>query len=107
MRFATPLVFISGFVSFGLEVAWFRALRSAFLSTTHSFAIMLASVLVSLAAGARFAAWLAKKKVSLGAVLAAAAVSILVATPIVERFDRIADATIFGYWATNAAWFAV
>ncbi len=107
VRLATPLVFLSGFVSFGLEVAWFRALRAAFLSTTHSFAIMLASVLVPLAAGARFASWLARKKVPLGAVLAAAGVAILVATPIVERFDRIADATIFGYWATNAAWFTV
>ena len=104
---ATLLVFLSGFVSFGLEVAWFRALRAAFLSTTHSFAIMLASVLVPLAAGARLASWFAKKKVSLGAVLAAAGVAIFVATPIVERFDHIADATIFGYWATNAAWFAV
>ena len=107
MRLATPLVFLSGFVSFGLEVAWFRALRAAFLSTTHSFAIMLASVLVPLAAGARLATWLARRKVKLGSVLAAAGVAILVATPIVERFDRIADATLFGYWATNAAWFSV
>jgi spermidine synthase len=107
IRAASALVFLSGFVSFGLEVAWFRALRSAFLSTTQSFAIMLASVLLPLAAGARLAAWLAKKKVSLGVVLAAAGVAILVATPIVERFDRIADATIFRYWATNAAWLGV
>jgi spermidine synthase len=107
VRFAMPLVFMSGFVSFGLEVAWFRALRAAFLSTTHTFAIMLASVLVPLAAGARFATWLGKKKVSLGAVLAAAGVAILVATPSVERFDRVADATIFGYWTTNAAWFGL
>ncbi|MDB5218909.1 MAG: hypothetical protein JWO86_6836 [Myxococcaceae bacterium] len=106
-RFATPLVFLSGFVSFALEVAWFRALRAAFLSTTQSFALMLASVLVPLAAGARFAAWLAKKKVRLGSIVAAAGVAVLVATPIVERFDRIADATIFGYWATNGAWLGV
>jgi spermidine synthase len=107
VRFATPLVFLSGFVSFALEVAWFRALRAAFLSTTQSFALMLAAVLVPLAAGARFAAWLAKKKVRIGSVLAAAGVAVLVATPIVERFDRIADATISSYWATNAAWLGV
>jgi spermidine synthase len=107
VRFATPLVFMSGFVSFALEVAWFRALRAAFLSTTQSFALMLAAVLVPLAAGARFTAWLARKKVRLGSVLAAAGIAVLVATPIVERFDRIADATMSSYWATNAAWLGV
>lgn len=107
VRFATPLVFLSGFVSFALEVTWFRALRAAFLSTTQSFALMLAAVLVPLAAGARFTAWLARKKVRLGSVLAAAGIAVLVATPIVERFDRIADATMSSYWATNAAWLGV
>lgn len=107
VRLATLLVLLSGFVSFGLEVSWFRALRAAFLTTTQTFAIMLASVLVPLAVGARVAAWLARKRIALGTLLTAAGIAVLVATPIVERFDRIATATTFGYWATNAAWLGV
>jgi spermidine synthase len=48
------IVFFTGFVTFGLEVAWFRAFRSAFHANTDSFAIMLAGVLLPLGIAPRF-----------------------------------------------------
>jgi spermidine synthase len=87
---AQLVVLCTGFVTFGLEVAWFRALRTAFWSTSSSFAIMLAAVLIPLAVGARLVPWLRRRGVSPGAMLACASVAILVATPFVERMDLAA-----------------
>jgi spermidine synthase len=87
------VVIASGFLTFALEVTWFRALRAAFLATTHSFAVMLAAVLLALAGGARVATWAQRRGASLGATLAAAGIAVLVATPILERFDTLAVAT--------------
>jgi spermidine synthase len=87
------VVIASGFLTFALEVTWFRALRAAFLATTHSFAVMLAAVLLALAGGARLATWAQRRGASLGATLAAAGIAVLVATPILERFDTLAVAT--------------
>ena len=84
---ATAIVFCTGFVTFGLEVAWFRALRSAFWSTSSTFAILLASVLLSLALGARLVAPLRRRGASPTVLLAMAACGILLATPLVERMD--------------------
>jgi len=79
----------TGFATFGLEVAWFRSLRAAFQSSADSFAIILASVLVPLALGARLAPRLRARGLSPAPLLAAAGVAILLATPIVERIDLI------------------
>jgi spermidine synthase len=87
------VVIVSGFLTFALEVAWFRALRAAFLATTHSFAVMLAAVLFALAGGARLAKWAQRREASLGATLAAGGIAVLLATPIIERFDKLAVAT--------------
>ena len=87
--FAAAVVFITGFATFGLEVAWFRSLRAAYLSTTYSFAILLAAILIPLAVAARLAPLLRKRKASLGPLLAGAGALILLATPIIERFDVI------------------
>lgn len=86
------VVIASGFLSFALEVAWFRALRSAFLATTQGFAVMLATVLLALYVGARMVPWLERRRIPLGATLAAAGVAVLVATPLLERFDGLAAA---------------
>ncbi len=99
------VVFGTGLVTFGLEVAWFRALRTAFWSTTDSFAIILASVLGPLALGAHAAAWLYRRGVGPGATLAAAAAAILLATPLVERMDLFA--TSQGSYGTTMAWWLV
>jgi spermidine synthase len=103
-RYGALVVLVTGLISLGLEVAWFRALRAAFLSTTQAFAIMLVSVLIPLAVGARLAKSFADKRVPLGTILVGAGAAVLLATPVVERFDRLTSASPLGFWATNALW---
>ena len=96
-------VFTTGFVTFALEVCWFRSMRAAFQSTTDSFAIMLSSVLLALALGARAVPWLRRRGVPLPMLLGGAGVAILLATPIVERIDLLAGqggsyASMLGVW---------
>jgi len=100
------IVFATGFVGFGLEVAWFRAMRSAFFSTTQTFAILLASVLGPLALGARLAPWLGKRRVGIGGALAGAGIAILAATPLLERFDWVPRAFQATYWRMTVVWLA-
>lgn len=86
-RLAAMAMCVTGFATFALEVAWFRSLTAAFKSTTSAFAIMVAAVLLALGAGARLVPVLKKMKAPLGALLAVAGVLILLATPVIERFD--------------------
>jgi hypothetical protein len=79
------IVFFTGFVTFGLEVAWFRAFRSAFHANTDSFAIMLAGVLLPLGIAPRFVPYLRRRGISPGLLLVLAAGAIFVSTPLVER----------------------
>jgi spermidine synthase len=81
------VVFATGFVTFAFEVAWFRAFRAALLSTTDSFAIMLAAVLVSLAIAARIAPSIRANDRRIATVIVIAAALILCMTPVVERFS--------------------
>lgn len=92
---ASVLVFGTGFATFALEVAWFRSLRAAFHSTTDTFAILLASVLIPLAVGARAVPWLRRRGASLGAILVLSAVAVLLTTPLVERMDLLAPLRFF------------
>jgi spermidine synthase len=90
LRFVPQLVVLStGFVTFGLEVAWFRALRAAFWSTSSTFAIMLAAVLIPLAVGARIVPWLRRRGITPGPMLLLAGAAILLGTPWVERMDLV------------------
>lgn len=84
---AFVVVFVTGFATFALEVSWFRSLRAALNSTTESFALMLVAVLVPLAVGASAVARVRRRGRSLGAILALAGVAVLLATPVMERFD--------------------
>ncbi|MDC0358522.1 fused MFS/spermidine synthase, partial [Oligoflexia bacterium] len=85
---ALSVVFATGFASFNLEVAWFRALRAAFQATTESFALVLSAVLLALAVGAQLAPILRRKRyLSIEYILTIAGVLVLVATPIIERID--------------------
>ena len=92
----------TGFVTFVLEVAWFRLLRAAWLSTSDSFAIMLFCFLVGIGAGA----WLSKRvrdiRASLPMILCMAALAIWLGTAIIERFDLWADAG--GDYDVRIAW---
>jgi spermidine synthase len=87
---AAIMVFCTGFVTFGLEVAWFRSLRAAFQSATDSFAIMLASVLIPLGVAARLVPRIRRTQIHPAALLASAGLMILLATPFVERMDILA-----------------
>lgn len=51
---------ISGFISFGLEIIWFRMLVILFRPTTYAFTMMLATVLAGIAIGSLLAAPLAR-----------------------------------------------
>ncbi len=62
---------VSGFVSFGLEIIWFRMLILLFRPTTYAFTVMLATVLAGIAIGS----WLStpvtsRRRVNLVVVLA-------------------------------------
>jgi spermidine synthase len=92
-------VAFTGLVTFGLEVAWFRVMRAAFWSTSSSFAIMLAAVLIPLALGASAVPWLRRRGVAPTTLLAAAGAAIVLATPLVERLDLLVAATGSHAWA--------
>ena len=86
-RVALWVVGFTGFATFALEVVWFRAMRAAFWSTSGTFAILLAAVLLPLAAGARVVPVLRRRGVGPGSLLACSGAAILLATPLIERFD--------------------
>lgn len=79
------LAAVSGFVVFMLEIAWFRALTSAFLSTTDAFAIMLAVVLLSLGFASWFTPLVKRYGVNLGNVLLLGGLLVIIATVGVEH----------------------
>jgi len=83
------IVLVTGFVILGLEVAWFRALRAAFLSTTDSFAIMLTAVLVALGVGAPLSRRVSRTGFPLPRLLLLGGLAVLGATPLLERFDLL------------------
>jgi spermidine synthase len=86
------LAFGSGFVALGLEVAWFRSLRAAFWSTTDTFAVLLVSVLVPLAAGAPLSRFFSRRGFRPGTGLAVGGVLTILATPVLSRFDIVFQA---------------
>ena len=98
------IVFVTGFATFALEVAWFRSLTAAFMSTTDAFAIMLACVLLALGIGPSFVPALKKSK-PLGPLLATSGILILLATPIIERFDLFVSIESFFPAALFMQWF--
>ena len=103
---AQLVVFVTGFTTFGLEVAWFRSLRAAFWNTSGTFAIVLASVLIPLALGARAVPWLRRRGVSPGALLAGAGIAVLISTPLVERMDlfKLLAGGSTGYFQVLLLW---
>lgn len=98
----TWLAFLTGFATFSLEVSWFRALRAAFQSTTASFAVMLASVLLALTVGGA----LARRRWAAGPSLVVAGTGVLLVTPILERFDLLMPKG-GNYWFLLLNWLVV
>ncbi len=85
------IVFLTGFVTFALEVAWFRILRACYQSTTDSFALMLFGVLVPAAVGAHLSHYLSSRK-RVALVLTVAGCLVLLLAPVVERLDLLLPA---------------
>lgn len=101
------LVTLTGFVTFSLEVSWFRSLRAAFQATSESFALMLAAVLLVLALGARMAGWPRFTKFRIGHALFLAGCLIILATPAIERFDLWTSMGKTPYWVMMSKWFGL
>ncbi len=83
---------VTGFATFTLEVAWFRLLRGAWLSTSDSFAVMLFCFLVGLGLGAFVSKLVTRPRAVLPVILCLAAVAIWLGTPLIERFDLWSNA---------------
>ncbi len=104
MRMPCLIAFGTGLTTFALEVAWFRSFRAAFQDTTASFAIVLTSVLIAIALGARLARTMTRAGISIAVRLMASGVAVLLITPVIERFD-LHDFRV-GYYAVNLGiWF--
>ncbi|TWU48848.1 Spermidine synthase [Rubripirellula tenax] len=86
-RSVLGIVFMTGFVTFLLEVAWFRALRAAFETTTTGFSVMLAVVLVTLGIAARLVPRIKQYTTRLDLILIFAGIAIFIGTPLIERMD--------------------
>ena len=86
---AASLAFLSGAAAFVLEVAWFRSLKSAWFSTADSLAVMLFCFLIALAIGAMLAPKWRARGYSLALAFAGAAFLVVLATPLIERFDTV------------------
>ncbi len=83
------IVFVTGFATFTLEIAWFRSLLSEFANSTDVFAILLACMLFALSLAAKNVQKLKNQKKSLGTQLCIAGILILLCTPLIERIDDI------------------
>ncbi|MEM7014336.1 MAG: fused MFS/spermidine synthase [Verrucomicrobiota bacterium] len=88
--------FTTGACTFVLEIVWFRAIRSAWLSTIDGFAIILFAFLIALAAGAWLSSVFREKGFSLVLVMCISAALIIVVTPIIHAFDLIGLSQIRG-----------
>ena len=86
---AVSLAFLSGAAAFMLEVAWFRSLKSAWFSTADSLAVMLFCFLIALAIGAMLAPKWRARGYSLALAFALASFLVVIATPLIERFDTV------------------
>lgn len=84
------LIFITGFATFVLEVAWFRSMTSSVLpNTTDAFAMLLFCMLIAIGVAAKRVPVLKKKNKLLGTQICLAAILILLITPLIERLDYI------------------
>lgn len=83
------IIFISGFATFTLEVAWFRSLQNLLPNTTDIFAIMLACTLLALGLAAKKVPQLKQQQKNLGAQMCMAGLFILLVTPLIEHLDYL------------------
>jgi len=88
-RLGMVLVLITGISTFVLEVVWFRALRSAWFSTSDSMAVMLFCFLIALAAGAALAPMVRRLGLPLWLVMGMASLLVIFSSAMIGRFDMV------------------
>ena len=89
---------VSGFVSFGLEIIWFRMLVILFRPTTYAFTLMLATVLAGIAAGSALSTPLTSRR-RIDPVAALATLELLLALAAVLSMAMIGSANGVYMWA--------
>ena len=89
---------VSGFVSFGLEIIWFRMLVILFRPTTYAFTLMLATVLAGIAAGSALSTPLTSRR-RIEPVAALATLELLLALAAVLSMAMIGSANGVYMWA--------
>lgn len=104
---AAAIAAATGWATFTLEVAWFRAMISAFKATSDAFAVLLAVVLLALGAAAAAVPRLRRSRASVEGFLAAGGVAVLLCTPIIERFDWLASGRDDQPFRLLARWFGL
>lgn len=83
------IVAVTGFATFTLEIAWFRALLTVSNSTTDAFVTLLAAMLAALGLAAKNVRKHQQKNKSLGVQLCLAGILILLITPLIEHIDYV------------------
>lgn len=83
------IVFVTGFATFVLEIAWFRSLATTLPNNTDVFAIMLACMLIALGLASRKVPQLRQAQKPLAVQLCMAGILILLTTPLIEHFISI------------------
>lgn len=83
------VVLITGISTFVLEVVWFRALRSAWFSTSDSMAIMLFCFLIALAGGAALAPMVRRRGLPIWVVMGVASLLVVFSSAMIGRFDTV------------------
>lgn len=86
---ARRMALLTGLVTFLLEVTWFRTIRSAWLSTVDSFAIVLFAFLIALAVGAGLVPRLRRRGLKVANVLGWSGLLILPASWALAHFDAV------------------
>jgi spermidine synthase len=89
---------VSGFVSFALEIIWFRMLVILFRPTTYAFTLMLATVLSGIAIGSALSTPLSTRK-RLSPIAALAALELLLAIAAILSMTMIGNANGIYMWA--------
>ena len=93
---------VSGFVSFGLEIVWFRMLVLLFRPTTYAFTVMLATVLAGIAIGSWISTPLTSRRMNPLALLGA--LELLLALAAAASMIFIGSAN--GIYMASGPWFA-
>ncbi len=76
------IFFVSGFVTFALEIVWFRMLSLFIPTTAYAFSVMLVAVLLGIASGSFVAGWLIRHKINIIVWLAVGEIAIAIAIQI-------------------------